>query len=73
MNVGHRTLLRVSGGRLLRTAFGMPAVELYTLGRKSGVRRSTMLGAPVIDGDRVILVASKGATIVIPTGTAILL
>jgi deazaflavin-dependent oxidoreductase (nitroreductase family) len=38
----------------------MPVVELHTVGRKSGRLRSTMLTAPVIDGDRVVLVASKG-------------
>ena len=38
----------------------MPAVELQTMGRKSGVKRSTMLAAPIIEGDCVILVASKG-------------
>ena len=56
----HRTILHVSGGRVLGSAFGMPAVELHTVGRKSGRRRSTMLTAPVVDGDRVVLVASKG-------------
>jgi deazaflavin-dependent oxidoreductase (nitroreductase family) len=38
----------------------MPAVELFTVGRKSGKNYSTMLTAPVLDRDRVILVASKG-------------
>jgi deazaflavin-dependent oxidoreductase (nitroreductase family) len=38
----------------------MPVVDLHTTGRKSGLPRSTMLTAPVIDGDRVVLVASKG-------------
>jgi deazaflavin-dependent oxidoreductase (nitroreductase family) len=38
----------------------MPVVELHTVGRRSGLPRSTMLTAPVIDGDRVVLVASKG-------------
>ena len=45
---------------MLNSAFGMPAVELHTVGRKSGKPRSTMLTAPVVDGDRFILVASKG-------------
>lgn len=56
----HRAILRLSGGTVLSSAFGMPAVELHTVGRKSGLPRSTMLTAPVVDGDRVILVASKG-------------
>jgi deazaflavin-dependent oxidoreductase (nitroreductase family) len=60
MSQAHRAIVRLSGGRVLGTAFGMPAVELHTVGRKSGRPRSTMLTAPVIDGDRVVLVASKG-------------
>ena len=60
MNGLHRFLLAVSGGRVLRTAFGMPAVELHTTGRKSGQRRSVMLTAPIYEPDRIVLVASKG-------------
>jgi len=56
----HRAIVHVSGGRVGGSTFGMPAVELHTVGRKSGLPRSTMLTAPVIDGDRVVLVASKG-------------
>jgi len=56
----HRAVVHLSGGQLLGSAFGMPVVELHTVGRKSGLPRSTMLTAPVIDGDRVVLVASKG-------------
>ena len=60
MNAVHRLVLAVSGGRLLREPFGMPAVELHTTGRKSGKRRSTMLTAPIYETDRVVLIASKG-------------
>jgi deazaflavin-dependent oxidoreductase (nitroreductase family) len=60
MSKTHRTILHLTGGRVLSSAFGMPVVELHTLGRKTGRARSTMLTAPVIDGDRVVLVASKG-------------
>ncbi|HEY3735146.1 MAG TPA: nitroreductase family deazaflavin-dependent oxidoreductase [Streptosporangiaceae bacterium] len=56
----HQTILHLTGGRVLSSAFGMPAVELHTVGRKSGQPRTTMLTAPVIDGDQVVLVASKG-------------
>jgi deazaflavin-dependent oxidoreductase (nitroreductase family) len=56
----HRVILKTSGGRLLGVVLGMPAVELHTIGRKSGIRRTTMLAAPIVEGDRVILVASKG-------------
>ena len=38
----------------------MPIVRLRTTGRRSGRPRTVVLSAPVIDGDRVVLVASKG-------------
>jgi deazaflavin-dependent oxidoreductase (nitroreductase family) len=60
MNLVHRTILHATGGLVLSSAFGMPVVELHTVGRTSGLPRSTMLTAPVVDGDRVVLVASKG-------------
>ena len=60
MSRTHRIVLRVSGGRVLGTAFGMPAVELHAVGRRSGLARSTMLTAPVVEDGRVVLVASKG-------------
>jgi deazaflavin-dependent oxidoreductase (nitroreductase family) len=60
MSAGHRLILKASGGRWLRTAFGMPTVELCTTGRKSGQRRSVMLTTPIHDDNRVVLVASKG-------------
>jgi deazaflavin-dependent oxidoreductase (nitroreductase family) len=56
----HRAIVHLTSGQVLGSVFGMPAVELHTVGRKSGQPRSTMLTAPVIDGDRVVLVASKG-------------
>ncbi len=60
MSQAHRAILHATGGRVLGSAFGMPAVELQTVGRRSGLPRTTMLTAPVIDGDRIVLVASKG-------------
>jgi len=60
MSQVHRAILRGTGGRVLNSAFGMRVVELHTVGRKSGLPRSTMLTAPVIDGQRIVLVASKG-------------
>lgn len=60
MNQLHRSILRVTGGRVLNRPFGMPVVELTTVGRRSGRRRTTMLTAPIVDGERVVLVASKG-------------
>jgi deazaflavin-dependent oxidoreductase (nitroreductase family) len=60
MSRSHRIILKVSGGRVLHSAFGMPAVELHTIGSKSGKTRTTMLTSPINDENRVILVASKG-------------
>lgn len=60
LNVVHRGVVRATGGRVGTRAFGMPVIELRTVGRTSGVLRSTMLTVPVVDGDRLVLVASKG-------------
>ena len=56
----HKVLVRVSGGRVLGTVFGMQTVVLTTTGRKTGQPRETMLTAPVVDGETVVLVASWG-------------
>jgi deazaflavin-dependent oxidoreductase (nitroreductase family) len=60
MNVVHRAALAASGGRLGRRVMGMPAVQLHTIGRKSGQRRSVMLTTPVREEDRIVVIASKG-------------
>jgi len=60
LNLTHKSVLRLTGGRWPRDLFGMPGVELTTIGRKSGLRRSTMLTSPVHDDNRVVLIASKG-------------
>jgi len=60
LNAFHRFVVLVTRGRVGRKAFGMPVVELHTIGRKSGAIRSTMLTVPIIDGNALILVASKG-------------
>ena len=57
---GHRALLKLSGGRFPKTVAGMQPVELHTIGRKTGARRTTMLTSPVQYEGRVVLVASKG-------------
>lgn len=59
-NLIHRTVFTLSGGRLMGNFFGMPVVELITIGRKSGKKRPTMLTSPVQEGDSVVLVASYG-------------
>jgi hypothetical protein len=56
----HRAVFNASKGRILGKAFGMPLVELITTGRRSGKERSTMLAVPIVDGDRLVLVASFG-------------
>lgn len=60
MNAAHRFLLKLTGDRLGRTVAGMPSLELTTIGRKSGEARSVMLTAPIIDGDTLVVVASRG-------------
>ncbi|SEN23655.1 nitroreductase/quinone reductase family protein [Cryobacterium luteum] len=60
MNGVHRMLLVTTRGRLGWTIGTMAAVELHTIGRSSGQRRSTMLTAPIHEGGRYVLVASKG-------------
>jgi deazaflavin-dependent oxidoreductase (nitroreductase family) len=57
---GHRALLKLTGGRFPKTVAGMQPVELHTVGRKTGLRRSTLLTSPLYGEDRVVLVASKG-------------
>ena len=60
MNGVHKGLLKISGGRLGWTAANMPVLELTTIGRRSGQPRSVMLTSPHRDGDRIVIVASKG-------------
>ena len=60
MNGVHKGLLKLSGGRLGWTAAEMPVLELTTTGRRSGRPRSVMLTSPLSDGDRIVIVASKG-------------
>ena len=60
MNLAHRVILTVTGNRLLDRPFGMPVVELHTIGRRSGLSRSCYLTSPVHDERQMVLVASKG-------------
>jgi deazaflavin-dependent oxidoreductase (nitroreductase family) len=60
LNAGHRALRAVTGGRLGKTFGSMPAIELRTIGRSTGRRRSTILTSPVHDVGRYVVVASKG-------------
>ena len=38
----------------------MPVIELATVGRRSGARRTVVLSAPIVEGDCLVLVASRG-------------
>lgn len=60
MNGVHRGVLKLSGGRLGWHMLGMPALELTTIGRKSGQPRTVMLTSPVQEGDAIVIVASRG-------------
>ncbi len=60
MNTIHRTLLKVTGGKVGWNVGGMRALELTTTGRKSGTPRSVMLTSPIQVGESLVIVASKG-------------
>ena len=60
MNTAHRLLLTVTGNRVGASFGGMPSLELTTVGRKSGARRSVMLTSPLQQGDTYVVVASRG-------------
>ncbi len=60
MNNVHRTILKVSGGKIGWTAGNMPVLELVTIGRKSGRERATMLTSPLQEDDTIVIVASRG-------------
>jgi len=60
MNRVHRTLLAVSRGKVGWSASNMPVLELHTIGRTSGQRRSVMLTSPATAGDSLVIVASRG-------------
>ncbi|SHV22415.1 Deazaflavin-dependent nitroreductase [Mycobacteroides abscessus subsp. abscessus] len=57
---GHRALLKLTGGRWPHKLGYMQTLELHTIGRKSGERRSTLLSSPVFGPDRIIVIASLG-------------
>lgn len=60
MNFVHRAMLTLSFGKIGWETAGMPALELTTIGRKSGESRSVMLTSPVQEGDAIVIVASRG-------------
>jgi deazaflavin-dependent oxidoreductase (nitroreductase family) len=60
LNGLHKGALRMTGGRWPATLRGMPAVELETVGRRTGQARTSMLTSPLHSENRVVLVASRG-------------
>jgi len=60
MNLVHRGVLKLTGGRAGWRVNGMPALELTTTGRKTGERRSIMLTSPLQEGETIVVVASRG-------------
>lgn len=60
MNAVHRTVLAVSGGRVGKTLAGLPSLRLTTTGRKSGKKHTVLLSAPIVDGDTIVVIASRG-------------
>jgi F420H(2)-dependent quinone reductase len=59
MGRAHRTVYRLSGGRLLRRVAGMPVLMLTTTGRRTGRSRTTPLTYFEV-GEEVAIVASNG-------------
>jgi deazaflavin-dependent oxidoreductase (nitroreductase family) len=66
MNIAHRIIMRVTGGRKGWEAGNMPVLELTTTGRKTGKPRSVMLTSPMQEGESIVVVASRGGDDVHP-------
>ncbi len=60
MNALHGAVIAASGGRLGLRVGTMPTVRLTTTGRRSGASRTVLLASPLVEGDAVVLVASRG-------------
>lgn len=60
MNLVHRTVLRVSGGRIGWSGNNMAVLELTTIGRRSGRPHTVMLTSPLQEGPVIVVVASRG-------------
>jgi deazaflavin-dependent oxidoreductase (nitroreductase family) len=56
----HAATYRVTEGRVLNRVLGMRVVQLTTTGRRTGAPRPTMLTAPIVERQRIVLVASNG-------------
>jgi F420H(2)-dependent quinone reductase len=62
---GNVAIYRASGGRLGNNVKGAPVLLLDHVGRKSGKRRTAPL-LHLIDGDNVVIVASRGGSDAMP-------
>lgn len=60
MNLVHRSMLNLSGGRIGKTLGSMSVFKITTTGRSSGRPRTVMLTAPLQHDDVYVFVASKG-------------
>lgn len=60
LNRVHGVVLALTRGRVGWRTPGMDVVQLHTVGRKSGQRRSVLLTAPLRVGDDYVIVASRG-------------
>ncbi|MEI5585360.1 MULTISPECIES: nitroreductase/quinone reductase family protein [unclassified Agromyces] len=56
----HHLLIRATRGRLGWRIGRLATVELHTVGRRTGRPRTAVLSAPIVEPDRIVLVASKG-------------
>jgi len=56
----HAAAFRATDGKVLNRVLGMRVIQLTTTGRQSGVPRQTMLTAPLVEPERIVLVASNG-------------
>ncbi len=56
----HGAAYRASGGKVLTRVLGIRVIQLTTTGRRTGAPRTTMLTAPIVEHDRIVLVASNG-------------
>jgi deazaflavin-dependent oxidoreductase (nitroreductase family) len=58
----HGWVIRVSRGRVGWRIGRLTTVVLHTVGRRTGLARTAILSAPVVEPERVVLVASKGGS-----------
>jgi deazaflavin-dependent oxidoreductase (nitroreductase family) len=59
LNAAHQAVVKLSFGKLGWKLARMEVVELTTIGRKSGEKRTVMLTSPMKEGDAWVVVASR--------------